>query len=316
MPDNEPGSGPVVVGVDGSQRSVEALALADLLGPALGRPVVIAYVHPVSRPSPWSRVRHPYGKLSSLFSENEYERLVRDVAESTFDQIREHLPSVPERRLQLVSDESPAAGRHALAEREGGALIVIGSSHRSNIGSTLVGGTASGCCSGASAPVAVAPTGYTAAGRGMQTLGCGFDGSQEAQRALAWAAALARAASARFRDSERLRKPTLPTSLAVGGGLAIGSITDVLRRERQEELAEAVAALDPDTDADAELLEGDARELLARKSGELDLLVVGSREYGPLRAVLLGSVSSALMRSAQFRARRLATLATELRRGA
>ena len=89
---------------------------------------------------------------------------------------------------------------------------MIGSSHRSNIGSTLVGGTASGCCSGASAPVAVAPTGYTAAGRGMQTLGCGFDGSQEAQRALAWAAALARAASARFRDSERLRKPTLPTS--------------------------------------------------------------------------------------------------------
>ena len=68
--------------------------------------MVIAYVH-------------PYGKLSSLFSENEYERLVRDVAESTFDQIREHLPSVPERRLQLVSEESPAAGRHALAEREG-----------------------------------------------------------------------------------------------------------------------------------------------------------------------------------------------------
>ena len=128
MPHNEPGSGPVIVGVDGSQRSVEALALADLLGPALRRPVVIAYVH-------------PYGKLSSLFSESEYETLVREVAESTFDQIREHLPSVPERRMQLVSEESPAAGRHALAEREEAALIVIGSSHRSTIGRTLVGGT-------------------------------------------------------------------------------------------------------------------------------------------------------------------------------
>ena len=94
-------------------------------------------------------------------------------------------------------------------------------------------------------------------------------------------------------------EPTLPTSLAVGGGLATASINDVLRRERQEELAQAVAALDPDIDASEKLLEGDARELLARESGELDLLVVGSRGYGPLRAVLLGSVSSALVRSAQ-----------------
>jgi nucleotide-binding universal stress UspA family protein len=119
-PDNVPESGPVIVGADGSERSVEALALADLLGPALGRPVVIAYVH-------------PYGKLASLFSECEYETLVREVAESTFDQIREHLPSVAERRMQLVSEESPAAGLHALAEREAAALMVLGSSHRSRI---------------------------------------------------------------------------------------------------------------------------------------------------------------------------------------
>ena len=233
-----------------------------------------------------------------MFSESEYETLVREVAESTFDQIREHLPSVPERRMQLVSDESPAAGLHALAEREKAALIVIGSSHRSTIGRILVGGTGERLLSGASAPVAVAPAGYTAGGRGIQMVGCGFDGSQEAQRALAWAAALAQAASAHLRVMS-VYEPTLPTSLAVGGGLATGSINDVLRRERQEELAQAVAALDPAIDASEKLLEGDARELLARESGELDLLVVGSRGYGPWRAVLLGSVSSALVRSAQ-----------------
>jgi hypothetical protein len=63
--------GPVVVGVDGSERSVDALALADLLGPALGHPVVMAYVH-------------PFRQLSSLFAPGEYERLVRDVAELHF----------------------------------------------------------------------------------------------------------------------------------------------------------------------------------------------------------------------------------------
>ena len=90
-----------------------------------------------------------------------------------------------------------------------------------------------------------------------------------------------------------------PASVAGGGGGLSGSINDVLRRERQEKLAHAVAALDPDIDASEKLLDGDARELLARESGELDLLVVGSRGYGPLRAVLLGSVSSALVRSAE-----------------
>jgi hypothetical protein len=64
---------------------------------------------------------HPYGKLSSVLSQGEYETVVRGVAESTFEQIREHLPSVPERRMQLVSDDSAAAGLHALAEREAAA---------------------------------------------------------------------------------------------------------------------------------------------------------------------------------------------------
>jgi nucleotide-binding universal stress UspA family protein len=285
MIDAQSDGGPVIVGVDGSERSVEALALADLLAPALGRRVMIAHVHPF---------RH----LSSLFAEGEYERLVREVAEATVGQIREYLPSAPDLGVQLVAADSPAAGLHALAEREGAALIVIGSSHRSALGRILVGGTGERLLSGASAPVAVAPAGYAAAGRGIQLVGCGFDGSQESRRALAWAAELSRAASARLRVLS-VYEPTLPASLALGGGLPTASINEVLRRQCDQELAEAVSALDAGLDVSGTLLDGDARELLARESGDLDLLVVGSRGYGPLRAVLLGSVSSALVRSAQ-----------------
>jgi nucleotide-binding universal stress UspA family protein len=96
-------------------------------------------------------------------------------------------------------------------------------------------------------------------------------------------------------------EPTLPVSLAVGGGLPTASINEVLRRQCDEGLAQAMSALDADVNATGPLLDGDARALLAGESGGLDLLVVDSRGYGPLRAVLLGSVSSALVRSAQSR---------------
>ena len=61
------------------------------------------------------------------------------------------------------------------------------------------GGTGERLLSGASAPVAVAPAGYADASGSLRTVGCGFDGSPESERALHWAAALARRASARLR---------------------------------------------------------------------------------------------------------------------
>lgn len=145
--------------------------------------------------------------------------------------------------------------------------------------------------------VAVAPAGRAASGQGIQSVGCGFDGSPESHRALAWAAELARTASAWLRVlSVYERVPAV--SIADGRGLATASVNDVLHRQCEEDLARAVSALCPDIGASETLLSGDARELLARESSDVDLLVVGSRAYGPLRAVLLGSVSSALVRSA------------------
>jgi hypothetical protein len=131
-----------------------------------------------------------------------------------------HLPSVSGRRMQLVSNRSPAAGLQALAEREHAGLIVIGSSHRSGIGRIFVGGTGERLLSGAPTPMAVAPAGFSAAGGEVRLVGCGFDGSEESYR-------------------ER----TLPASLAVGGGLATASVNDVLRRRRAETLARAVSWL-------------------------------------------------------------------------
>jgi nucleotide-binding universal stress UspA family protein len=46
------------------------------------------------------------------------------------------------------------------------------------------------------------------------------------------------------------------------------------------------------------LLEGEPAQCLAEHSHALDLLLTGSRRYGPLRAVLLGGVSGRIIRHA------------------
>jgi nucleotide-binding universal stress UspA family protein len=152
--------------------------------------------------------------------------------------------------------------------------------------------------SGAPVPVAIAPAGYAASEKRIERVGCGFDGSPESHRALAWSSDLARSAAAHVHVLS-VFEPTLPATLAVGGGLATAQVNDVLRAQLKQELEEATARLSSSTDIEASLLEGDGAELLADASADLDLLVVGSRGYGPLRAVLLGSVSTALVRSAQ-----------------
>ena len=66
---------------------------------------------------------------------------------------------------------------------------------------------------------------------------------------------------------------------------------------------EVATALAADLGASVETItvaedEGDPAEVLAARSHELDLLVVGSRGYGPVRQVLIGGVSGELMRRA------------------
>ena len=50
---------------------------------------------------------------------------------------------------------------------------------------------------------------------------------------------------------------------------------------------------------DSRLAEGDAAEQIVDTSAASDLLVIGSRGYGPLRRTLLGSVSRSVLQSAR-----------------
>jgi nucleotide-binding universal stress UspA family protein len=278
---------PIVVGVDDSKQASDALALADLLGSLLERPLVLAHIH-------------PYGQLGNLLEHGEYEQLVREAAESTYRRAGELLSSGTERRMQLVDARSPASGLTALAERERAALVVIGASRRSGLGRITPGGTAERLLSGSSAPVAIAPNGYVAGERpALRTVGCAFNGSPESRRALDWGAALARAADARLRVVG-VYEPVPSAALAPpGGAMPSVSVNVVLRRRQREELDRAVSEVGEQLDLSGALLDGDVPEVLSREAREVDVLVLGSRGYGPVRAVLLGSVSSAVVRSVE-----------------
>jgi nucleotide-binding universal stress UspA family protein len=71
------------------------------------------------------------------------------------------------------------------------------------------------------------------------------------------------------------------------------------RIEVEAALDRALEALTPGVDVERDLHVDDPADVLLRISEHVDLLVCGSRGYGPLRSVLLGGVSRRLVDEAQ-----------------
>jgi nucleotide-binding universal stress UspA family protein len=270
---------PVVVGYDGRPQGRDALALGSSLARALGARLIVAAVYPSQ------------DVVSSLPAEEQRARADR-LAREGADEVARALDASP----YAVAGRSPAHGLHALAEAGGAAALVVGSSHRGALGRVLAGNVATQLLSGSPCPVAVAPLG--SAGEQevpLRTLGVAFDGSPESWAALQRAAALALAGGGTVRIIHALEPlthfPMTPLE------------TDRILRERRarSELAgdQAVASVSREVNPEARIVVGDpVRALEAEASEGLDLLVVGSRRFGPLRRVLLGSVSSQLVRLA------------------
>jgi nucleotide-binding universal stress UspA family protein len=181
-----------------------------------------------------------------------------------------------------------------VAERTGAALVVVGSSHRGPVGRVLPGSTGERLLHGSPCPVAIVPRGHAQAP--IETIAVGHDGSAESDAALATACALA----ARFRASLRVIRVFDPSAVAAPlvAGINAGPYLVELERDRREELERVVAGLADDVHGEAVFLTGSPGRELVGHSQSADLMVVGSRGYGPARAVLLGGVSHVLVRDA------------------
>jgi nucleotide-binding universal stress UspA family protein len=171
-----------------------------------------------------------------------------------------------------------------VAESENAQLIVVGPSHRSGLGLVRPGSVGELLLSGAPVPVAIAPRGYADSPAWLGLIACAFDGSPESRLALDWATQLADSNRSRLRVISVL-KPVVYGAV----GFDTATVDPIRRRDLVHEQQTAIAGYD----GPVELLlrDGDPAWRLAEASREADLLVMGSRGYGPLQATLLGGVS-------------------------
>jgi nucleotide-binding universal stress UspA family protein len=184
---------------------------------------------------------------------------------------------------------------HNVATRSRAQLIVVGSAHRGRIGRVLAGDVTAGTLHGAPCPVLVAPAGYARHGGGLDTIGVGFDGSPESRAALELAHELAKAAGARLRVIDVVVPPD-------PGGSFPAYRPDweeharIRREEAEARLGEVLAELGDMATGDVAF--GRPARELAYEANHLDLLVMGSRGYGPVRRLMLGSTSGRLVHEA------------------
>ncbi len=193
-----------------------------------------------------------------------------------------------------LTGPSPARELTKLAEQLEVDLLIVGSAHRGPLGRVYPGSVGASLVSGAHCPVAVAPRGFASrASRPIGTIGVGFDARPEAEAALLFAGALGAGLGAQLRLIAAVSyRPSLADELA--------NPLDVRAVER-ERLTDAIATLVPSPNVEvaaAEVVDGYPATILIERSEQLDLLVLGSRGYGPLRSVMLGGVAMQVIRKA------------------
>jgi nucleotide-binding universal stress UspA family protein len=182
-----------------------------------------------------------------------------------------------------VSARSVGRGLHALAEKRGADLLVVGSHTRGPVGRVLMSDETRASLSGAPCAVAIAPRGYIAHNTGFATVGVGYDYSGGSRAALAAARELAARHGSKI---NALSVVTLPKGAATRPG-DWAEVLDEGRKYAQEKLKSLEGV-------DAIALYGLPSKELAALSDRVDLLVVGSRNHLPVRRLLLGSTSSSL----------------------
>jgi nucleotide-binding universal stress UspA family protein len=259
----------VIVGVDEQQGGRDATALATELLSHDGA-LTLAYVSLISHDLP------PVSDSVSLPSRHRLPAGARG-GEVDIDQVRR------------IEASSVGRGLHELACAQEADLLVVGSCRRSLVGRVLIEDDTRDALSGAPCAIAIAPFGFADQPAALDKIGVAYNASPESEDALAVARALAVQHGSTLSAFQAVSIPYYMT--VPGAGTVIASPPALV----DEALARIVAL----GDLEAHAAYGVPAEELAVYSASLDLLVVGSRGYGPVGQLVHGSTSRQLARTAR-----------------
>jgi nucleotide-binding universal stress UspA family protein len=259
-------SNPILVGYDATSSDRAPVWFGIAAARCVGAPLIIVCVYRTTA----ARDLLGAGQVA--------EDRVADASEALADIVRELEASGVRVEFRGMGKVSPTRALHETARAEEAGLLVVGSARRGAVGRLLPGSIVERQMQGALCPIAVVPYGWAAV-VGRKTIGVDYVDSAEGHEAMRAAHALARRAGG-----------TLRVVTAVSAGSA-GALEGELRARAERAQRSAIAALGGEVAVENDVFVEDRADVLIRASENLDLLVCGSRGYGPRGAVSLGTVS-------------------------
>jgi nucleotide-binding universal stress UspA family protein len=274
----------LIIGLTPTSAGKDAVELGRLLARVREATPVVASV------LPWP---------SYLMNEADERRALKRSTEGSFAEIRERFGDREDPIFEAVAEPSAADALQRLAGEHRAEMIVVGSAHRGPIGRTLAGSTGNALLHGSPCAVAVAPRGYAGRGVGaLKKVAVAFDGSPESWSSLNAGITIAESIDGEITVLVASEPPRYgyPETLAVLSAEGLRS-AELAEARRMVDLA--LGRIPAQIPSDHRLMIGGPGRALAEVSAEFDLMVCGSRGWGPLRRVIVGSTAAALIARAE-----------------
>jgi nucleotide-binding universal stress UspA family protein len=277
----------VVIGYDGSEASEDAVAFGLTWCRSTGDVPIIATVYPEEHPLGAGRI------------DAEWATYVQEQAETIQENARATVGAAA--LYRNVASTSAAHGLADLAEDVEAAMVIVGTSQETGLVRSLLGSSTERLLHGATAPVTVVPPRWRqAAPDRISRIGVAYIDTRDAREALRVAVLVAQRIPARLTLYSVLGQSSERYSYLVGRWDEQAFI-EKARDSFGQALDFAAAGVPPELEPRTVLLEGPVVESLAALGpDDVDVLMCGSRGYGPARRVLLGGVSSRLIRRARL----------------